>query len=117
MIQRKIHQLEAQAIAFGRLATQAATLLMGKHKTCFVKNQDCGDAVKIANIKQVKFTGKKLLQKKYMSHSNYPGGLKERGLDDLFKKNPEKVFRDCVYDMLPKNKLRESMIKRLTFVK
>ena len=115
MIQRKDHQLNAQKQSFGRLATQVAGLLQGKHKTCFVKNQDCGDAVKISDIKQIKFTGKKFLQKTYYHHSNYPGALKERKLEDLFNKNPEKVFRDCVYNMLPKNKLRKSMIKRLTF--
>ena len=115
MIKREIHQLDAVNKPFGRLATEVATLLQGKHKTCFVKNQDFGDFVKIVNIKQIKFTGNKLLQKKYMHHSNYPGGLKTRILGDLFLKNPEKVFTDSVFNMLPKNKLRKSMIKRLTF--
>ncbi|HUT21998.1 MAG TPA: 50S ribosomal protein L13 [Candidatus Bipolaricaulota bacterium] len=114
---RKIHTLDAEDIALGRLASQIAILLRGKNKTDFQFHEDRGDIVEISNVSKMKFTGKKIEQKKYYHHSGYPGGLKEYGLDDLMKKNPEKVLKNTVLGMLPKNRLRSNMIKRLRFVK
>lgn len=116
-IERKTHQLDALGQSFGRLATQTALLLQGKNKPCFVRNQDIGDAVKIINLEKITFTGKKFEQKKYSHHTGYIGSIKTKKLSELFPKNPEKVFTDAVFDMLPKNKLRKSMIKRLSFIK
>ncbi len=74
-----------------------------------------GDIVIVKNVAQLKFTGKKMEQKKYYRHSGYPGGLKEISLGKLFEKNSAQVFKKAVWGMLPKNKLRAKMIKRLKF--
>lgn len=112
-ISRKVHQLDAKDKPLGRLASQIANLLQGKHKVSYVPHQDRGDIVQISNIKQIKFTGKKLKNKVYYHHSGYPGSLKKQTLGELFTKDPAKLLRYTVFQMLPKNKLRKSMIKRL----
>jgi len=114
-IERKNHQLDATDQILGRLATQAANLLRGKHKVNYTPHIDNGDFVVITNHNKFKVTGKKMDQKIYYSYSGYPGGLKEKKLKDLFEQNPKEVIRKAVYNMLPKNKLRQHMIKRLTF--
>ena len=78
MAERKVHKIDAAGQAVGRIATQAAYFLRGKDKADFEYNQDKGGFVEVENIKKVKFTGKKLEQKKYYSYSGYPGGLKEK---------------------------------------
>jgi len=114
-IERKNHQIDATDQAIGRLASQVALLLRGKHKINFSPQIDNGDFVIVSNIDKVKITGKKLEQKKYYSYSGYPGGLKTKKMSDVFKTKPEEVLKRAVYNMLPKNKLRQDMIKRLTF--
>jgi len=114
-IERKQHQIDATDQSVGRLATQIATLLRGKNKATYSPQIDGGDFVTVTNIDKLKFTGKKLEQKKYYHYSGYPGGLKETKLDKLFNERPEEVLRKAVWNMLPKNKLRQHMIKRLTF--
>jgi len=114
-IERKNHQIDATDQAIGRLASQVALLLRGKHKINFSPQIDNGDFVIVSNIDKVKITGKKLEQKKYYSYSGYPGGLKTKKMSDVFKTKPEEVLKRAVYNMLPKNKLRQEMIKRLTF--
>jgi len=114
-IDRKTQQIDATNQSIGRLATQVATLLRGKHKADYTPQIDNGDFVVITNLDKIKFTGKKLEQKKYYHYSGYPGGLKETELKELFTKNPQEVLRKAVYQMLPKNRLRQHMIKRLTF--
>ncbi len=114
-IDRKQHQLDATNQSVGRLATQIALLLHGKHKPNYSPQIDNGDFVIVSNINKLKLTDKKLEQKKYYRYSGYPGGLKELNLKKLFKKDPEEVLKKAVYQMLPKNKLRQHMIKRLTF--
>lgn len=113
-IDRKHHKIDATDQAVGRLASQIAQLLRGKNKVSFSPHIDGGDFVVVSNIGKLKFTGKKIEQKKYYRYSGYPGGLKETKLKDLFANNPGEVLRKAVYQMLPKNKLRANMIKRLT---
>jgi len=113
-IERQMHKIDATDKAVGRIASEIANFLRGKNKPEYQPNADLGDLVEVSNIGKVKFTGNKLEQKKYYHYSGYPGGLKEIGIKDLFSKNPAEVLRKAVWNMLPKNKLRSEMIKRLT---
>lgn len=112
-IERKLHKIDATDQAIGRIASQIAILLRGKNKPEFEPHMDCGDIVEVANIAQVKFTGKKFDQKKYYSYSGYQGGLKEKKMKDVFAKNPADVLKHAVREMLPPVKFRDDMLKRL----
>lgn len=112
--EKKIHEINAAGQAVGRIATRAATLLRGKHKATFVPYIDDGDAVKIVNASQVKFTSRKLVQKDYRRHTMYPGGLKVTSMKKVFEQDPTDVLRRAVYGMLPKNRQRNALMKRLT---
>jgi large subunit ribosomal protein L13 len=112
-IQRKLHKLDATGQTVGRLATQIVGLLRGKNKAEFQAHLDLGDIVAVANISQLKFTGKKLAQKEYHHYSGYRGGLRSRTMGEVFAKNPDDVLRRAVFQMLPPIKLRAAMIKRL----
>jgi len=114
MIERKIHKIDATDIPFGRLSTKIAILLRGKQKETFTPHIDNGDFVIVENVDKIKITGKKLAQKDYYSHSGFPGGLKTRHMKDITK---EKVLHTAVYEMLPNNKTRKNIIKRLSFSK
>ncbi|MBT4277873.1 50S ribosomal protein L13 [Candidatus Falkowbacteria bacterium] len=114
-MERKTYKIDVSDRSPGRVATEVVNLLRGKNKPDFVYNEDKGSFVEIENIKNLKFTGKKLDQKKYYKYSGYPGGLKEKVMGDVFKENPGEVLKKAVYKMLPKNKLRKEMIKRLSF--
>ncbi len=110
---RETHTIDAQGRSLGRLASEIAVLLRGKHKPTFVPNQDMGDFVLVKNIKKIRFTGKKLENKKYYHHTGFMGGLKEKPLKVLFEEDPGEVLKRAVFGMLPKNKLRAEQIKRL----
>lgn len=110
---RKTHKFDAADKAVGRLATQIATILRGKNKPEFEPHLDIGDIVEVNNIDKLKFTGKKLEQKKYYRYSGFPGGLKETKMSDLAKTNPADILRRAVREMLPDIKLRTNMMKRL----
>lgn len=112
-IERQTIQIDATGKAVGRLATEIVIILRGKHKPTFQPHIDGGDFVEVINADKLKFTGKKLDQKEYIWHSNYPGGLKRRKVKEVFEKDPGEVVRRTVMGMLPKNKLRAPMIKRL----
>ena len=112
-MERKTHTIDATGKALGRLASEIAVLLRGKQKSDFVPYKDTGDFVIVKNIDKIRFTGKKLEQKKYYHHTGYLGSLKAVSLKELFKKNPTEVLRKAVFGMLPKNKLRARIIKRL----
>lgn len=112
-IDRKIHSIDATDKILGRLASEIAVLLRGKHKVDFQPHEDRGDIVEVSNVDKIKLSGNKINQKKYYHHSGYPGGLKEEKLSDLMKDNPAKVLHTAVFHMLPTNKLRAEMIKRL----
>jgi len=112
-IQRQLYKLDATGQSVGRLATQIAIILRGKNKPEFEPHLDRGDIVEVSNINKLKFTGKKIEQKKYYHYSGYQGGLKETKIKELFKKNPGEILKRAVRGMLPANKLRRNMIKRL----
>jgi len=112
-IKRETHIIDATGKPLGRLASQIAILLRGKHKPNWQPHLDMGDIVIVKNVDKIKFTGKKFEKKIYYHHTGYLGGLKETPLWRLFQKDPYKVLRKAVLGMLPKNKLRKRMIKRL----
>jgi len=111
--ERKLHKIDATDKAVGRLATKIAMLLRGKNKPEYKPNVDLGDIVEVSNIARLKFTGKKLEQKKYYRYSGYQGGLKKTKMDKLYKENPAEILRRAVREMLPPTKLRPGMMKRL----
>ncbi len=111
----KTHYIDAKGKVLGRLASKIAILLSGKNNPDYVPYLDKGDKVVVRNVELMKITGKKMQQKKYYRHSGYPGGLKVKTLEEIFQKNPAEVLKRAVYNMLPKNKLRKLMLKRLEF--
>ncbi|MDW8095627.1 MAG: 50S ribosomal protein L13 [Aquificaceae bacterium] len=104
---------DADGKVLGRLASQIARVLMGKHKPYYQPDVDCGDFVIVINAEKIAVTGKRLEQKVYQFHTNYPGGLKERSLKWMLQHKPEEVLRLAVKRMLPKNRLGNRMLKRL----
>jgi len=107
------HQLDASGKVLGRLATEAAGLLMGKHKVAYSPHIDHGDWVTIINAAGIRLTGKKLTQKVHYHHSGYPGGDKSIIYKDFLQRNPEKALLLAIKGMLPKNRLARKMLKRL----
>lgn len=108
------HKLDATDISLGRLASQVALLLRGKNKPNFIPYLDQGDKVIIENITKIKISGNKLDGKIYYRHSQYPGGLKKEKMKDLIdRKGYAELLKKAVYGMLPDNKLRKEMMKRL----
>jgi large subunit ribosomal protein L13 len=116
-INRKIHTIDATGKSPGRLAVEIARILRGKHKVDFSPHKDEGDVVVVENVEKMKITGKKLDTKIYYRHTGYPGGLKETPMRKIFEKDPGEVLKRAVWGMLPKNKLRARMIKRLKIKK
>lgn len=112
-IERQWHVLDASDKILGKLATEAAKLLMGKHKPTFSRHLDTGDFVVIINAEKIRFTGKKAEQKLYHSHSGYPGGLKTVNLERMMATNPARVVEHAVKGMLPHNRLGAKMLKKL----
>lgn len=105
--------VDAAGETLGRLATEIATLLIGKHKPQYAAHINVGDNVVVINAAQITVTGRKLEQKKYYHHSGYPGGIKEVGLDKLMATHPEQVIEKAVAGMLPKNRLSTDRLLRL----
>lgn len=112
-VKKNWHLLDAAEVPLGRLATVAATLLMGKHKTVFTPGADSGDHVVVINAKKAFFTSNKADKKFYYWHTGYPGGLKMETAKQALQKHPEKVIWDSVYGMLPKNRLSRKQLSRL----
>lgn len=112
-VERKWFVVDATDQVIGRLSTEVATILRGKHKPTFTPHVDCGDYIIIINAEKVAYTGNKLQDKKYYSHSGYPGGLKVRNLKTMLEKQPTKVLEKAIRGMLPKNKLGENMYRKL----
>ena len=112
-IERKWFVLDAANKPLGRVATEAARLLRGKHKPIFTPNVDTGDFVIIINAGQAVLTGNKINQKVMYKHSGYPGGLKETPYSRLMAEKPERALEAAVRGMLPKNRLGRKMIKKL----
>lgn len=111
--ERKWYVIDAKGLTLGRLATKISVILMGKNKASYAPFLDNWDYVIVLNCDKVAVTGKKMTDKTYYSHSGYLWGLKEIDLKDLLAKKPEKVLETAVSGMLPKNKLRASMLARL----
>jgi len=112
-IKRSWHLIDVKGKVLGRVSGEIAHLLMGKSNPNFVRNLDCGNYVVVVNARQVKVTGKKEEQKNYYRHSGYPGGLKAESLQELRVRKPEEIIIHAVKGMLPQNKLRDKMLKRL----
>ncbi len=112
-IKRDWHLVDVKNKILGRSASDIAQFLMGKSKANFVRNLDMGDYVVVINAKDIKVSGKKETQKKYYRHSGYPGGFKQQTLQELRAKKPVEIVRHAVSGMLPQNRLRASMLKRL----
>lgn len=116
-INRQWIVINAKDKVFGRLITEIATLLRGKHKPCFTPHIDCGDFVVVINATEAKFTGMKLENKEYFTHSGYFGSTKSKTLKEMLQKSPEKLYHLAVRGMLPKNKLGRAMLKKLKVYK
>lgn len=116
-IKRSWHLLDAHNQILGRLATQIAQLLQGKTKPYFTPHLDCGDYVVVINSDTVKLTGRKAQAKTYYRHSGFPGGLKAVTFNQQLKKDSRKLIEWAVNNMLPKNKLRSSRLRRLKVFK
>lgn len=105
--------VDAEGQTLGRLASQVASVLRGKHKTCYTPHVNCGDYVIIVNAEKVKLTGNKLTQKVHYTHSGYPGGQKQRTPAQILDKHPNRLLEMAVKGMLPKNKLGRAMFRKL----
>lgn len=112
-VERKWYVIDATGLALGRLATEAARILRGKHKPTFTPNVDAGDHVIVINADQVILTGNKLDQKLYRHHSGYPGGLKEVPYRKIMQTFPERAVEHAIKGMLPHNKLGAQMYTKL----
>ncbi len=112
-IKREWHVIDASGKVLGRLSTQIAGLLMGKHKPIFCRHLDTGDYVVVINAEQIRVTGNKAKQKLYYRHSGYPGGLKSTSLERMMQTHPTRVIEYAVKGMLPRNRLAAKMMKRL----
>ncbi len=106
-------EIDAAGQVLGRLATRIALALRGKDRVSYRPDRLADVRVKVLNVKQLKFTGRKGEQKKYYHFSGYPGGLKTERLDDLFARRPDRVLQLAVRGMLPNNRLRAQMLKHL----
>jgi len=109
----KWHVIDATDQVLGRIATKAASILCGKHRPNYAPFLITGDHVVIINADKVKLTGQKLEQKVYRWHTLYPGGLKEAKIKKVLATRPERIIREAVLGMLPKNKLRKRLVQRL----
>lgn len=112
-INREWFVVDAEDKILGRLATQIAHRLRGKHKPEFAPHVDNGDFIVVVNCEKIKVTGKKMTDKKYYRYTGYVGGLRETSLSDMLTKKPEEVIRKAVQGMLPKNRLGAAMLKKL----
>lgn len=112
-VERKWHVIDAAGQTLGRLASEAASLIRGKHKPQFTPHVDTGDFVIIVNADKIRLSGNKLQDKKYYRHSGYPGGLKVTTAGEMLEKNPTRMVELAVHGMLPKNRLGERLKLKL----
>ena len=112
-VEHKWYVIDAADQTLGRLASEVASILRGKHKPIYTPNVDTGDFIIVINAEKIHLTGNKLIQKKMRSYSGYPGGLKEIAYGDLLQKKPEKIIEAAVKGMLPHNRLGAAMFKKL----
>jgi large subunit ribosomal protein L13 len=112
-IDQEWYLVDANGQNLGRLATQIAGILLGKHKPNFTPGMDTGDFVIVVNSEKVTVTGRKMVEKTYYRHSMYPGGLTATSLRDQLEKHPDRVIRSAVWGMLPHSKFGRQVIKKL----
>ena len=112
-VQRRWYVADADGQVLGRLATQIATVLRGKHKPTYTPHVDTGDFVVVVNAEKIKLTGAKLTKKMYHRHSGYPGGLSSVWYGKLLQTHPERIIRKAVWGMLPKGTMGRAQIKKL----
>src|SRR5215218_10731536 len=112
-VERRWYVVDAEGRTLGRLATEIADTLRGKHKAQYTPHVDTGDFVVVVNAEKIAVTGKKLDDKIYYRHSGYPGGLKQRTLREQLDRRPTEVLRAAVKGMLPRNKLARAQIRKL----
>lgn len=112
-IERKWYVIDAEGKTLGRLASEAARILRGKHKPTFTPHVDVGDHVIIINAEKVRLTGKKLEKKMYIWHTRYPGGLRMMSYEKLLKTKPERAIEKAIWGMLPHNRLGRKMFRKL----
>ncbi|GGG07311.1 50S ribosomal protein L13 [Paenibacillus abyssi] len=112
-VERNWYIIDAEGKTLGRLASEAAALIRGKHKPQFTPHVDTGDFVVVINAEKIVLSGKKLQDKMYYRHSHYPGGLKVTSAQDMLAKKPERVVEQAVHGMLPKNRLGDKMKLKL----
>ena len=110
---RAWHVIDAEGAVLGKVASQAATLLKGKHKPIYAPHVDTGDHVVIVNASKLDVSPRKLADKQYHRHSGYPGGLRTESLEHLLARDPERVVRLAIRGMLPKTRLGRAQIKKL----
>ncbi|HZA53675.1 MAG TPA: 50S ribosomal protein L13 [Candidatus Udaeobacter sp.] len=113
LAQRQWHVIDAQGKVLGRMASEIAKVLRGKHKPIFTPNLDTGDFVVVVNARGVKLTGKKLEKKVYYRHTEYPGGIREKAAAVMLAEKPEELVRLAVKGMLPKNRLSRKLVSKL----
>ncbi len=112
-VQRQWYVIDANDVVLGRLASQVASVLRGKHKPIYAPHVDTGDFVIVVNADKVALTGRKLQQKRAYRHTGYPGGLRSVGYEELFNTYPDRAVKKAVKGMLPKNKLGRKMFSKL----
>lgn len=105
--------IDADSQILGRMASQIAKLLMGKHKPQYTPHVDCGDNIVVINAEKIKLTGKKMTDKVYLRHTGYPGGQRSITPKEMLEKHPERIVENAVKGMLPKNKLGRKLYKNL----
>jgi len=113
LAQRQWYIIDAQGKILGRMATEIAKVLRGKHKPSFTPNQDAGDFVIVVNARNIKLTGTKLEKKIYYRHTEYPGGIRERTAAKMLEEKPEDLIKLAVRGMLPKNRLSRKLVTKL----
>jgi large subunit ribosomal protein L13 len=111
--QRRWYVIDARGKILGRMATEIAKVLRGKHKPCYTPNQDAGDFVIVVNAREIKLTGAKLDKKIYFRHTEYPGGIRERTAAQMLEEKPEELVTLAVKGMLPKNRLSRKLVTKL----
>ena len=112
-VQRKWLVIDATDRPLGRLATEAARILRGKHKPIFTPHADCGDFVVVVNAEKVRLTGKKWQDKKYIHHTQFPGGFREYTAEEAVARHPTRLVEDAVRRMLPRTNLGRALMKKL----
>ena len=112
-MEREWFLVNAEGKTLGRLASEIAQVLRGKHKPIYTPHLDCGDYVIVVNAEKVRVTGRKLDQKMYYHHTGYPGGIKSISLRNQLQKHPERVLQAAVRGMLPKNRLGRKILRKL----